>query len=62
MLEIVFTSGLVEILEFFPMTLSTILFLILGLALLIGGAEFLVRGASRLATAVGISPLVVGLT
>lgn len=44
------------------MTLSTILFLILGLALLIGGAEFLVRGASRLATAVGISPLVVGLT
>lgn len=62
MLEIVFTSGLVEILEFYPMTLSTILFLILGLALLIGGAEFLVRGASRLATAVGISPLVVGLT
>ena len=62
MLEIVFTSGRVEILEFFPMTLSTILFLILGLALLIGGAEFLVRGASRLATAVGISPLVVGLT
>jgi cation:H+ antiporter len=33
-----------------------------GLALLIVGAEVLVRGASRLATAVGISPLVVGLT
>lgn len=44
------------------MTLTTILFLILGLALLVGGAEFLVRGASRLATAIGISPLVVGLT
>jgi cation:H+ antiporter len=37
------------------------LFLI-GFVLLIGGAEFLVRGASRLAVAVGISPLVVGLT
>lgn len=34
----------------------------LGLILLIGGAEALVRGASRLATAVGITPLVVGLT
>ncbi len=34
----------------------------LGLALLIGGAELLVRGASRLATSFGISPLVVGLT
>jgi cation:H+ antiporter len=33
-----------------------------GLVLLIVGAEILVRGASRLATAVGISPLVVGLT
>jgi cation:H+ antiporter len=44
------------------MTVSTIVFLILGLALLIGGAEFLVRGASRLAISAGISPLVVGLT
>ncbi len=35
---------------------------VLGLVLLIGGAEALVRGASRLATAVGITPLVVGLT
>lgn len=33
-----------------------------GLVLLVGGAETLVRGASRLATALGIPPLVVGLT
>ncbi|HEX7708931.1 MAG TPA: calcium/sodium antiporter [Thermoanaerobaculia bacterium] len=33
-----------------------------GLVLLVVGAEVLVRGASRLAAAVGISPLVVGLT
>ena len=38
------------------------LLFVLGLALLIGGAEVLVRGASRLAAAVGITPLVVGLT
>jgi cation:H+ antiporter len=36
--------------------------LLLGMALLVGGAELLVRGASRLAYLVGISPLVVGLT
>ena len=36
--------------------------LAIGSALLIGGAEVLIRGASRLAVAVGISPLVVGLT
>jgi cation:H+ antiporter len=35
---------------------------VVGLVLLGGGAELLVRGASRLAAAVGISPLVVGLT
>jgi cation:H+ antiporter len=40
----------------------TILLFILGLALLIGGAEILVRGASRLAALFGISPLVIGLT
>ncbi len=34
----------------------------LGLILLVAGAELLVRGASRLAVAAGISPLVVGLT
>jgi cation:H+ antiporter len=33
-----------------------------GLVLLVAGAELLVRGASRLAAAFGISPLVVGLT
>jgi cation:H+ antiporter len=36
--------------------------LIAGLVLLIAGAEILVRGASRLASAAGISPLVIGLT
>jgi cation:H+ antiporter len=33
-----------------------------GLALLIAGGEALVRGAARLAAAVGISPLIIGLT
>jgi cation:H+ antiporter len=33
-----------------------------GVALLIAGAEAIVRGASRLAAALGISPLVIGLT
>jgi len=42
-------------------TITLVLF-ILGFILLVGGAEFLVRGASKLALAVGISPLVVGLT
>jgi cation:H+ antiporter len=39
-----------------------LLLTVVGLAALIAGAEFLVRGASRLATAAGVSPLVVGLT
>ena len=39
-----------------------ILMLLLGLAVLTVGAELLVRGASKLAAAVGISPLVIGLT
>lgn len=34
----------------------------LGLAILVGGAELLVRGASALASRLGVSPLVVGLT
>jgi cation:H+ antiporter len=42
--------------------LMAILLFVAGLALLATGAEVLVRGASRLATAAGISPLVVGLT
>lgn len=40
----------------------TALMLIAGLALLLVGAEVLIRGASRLALATGLSPLVVGLT
>jgi cation:H+ antiporter len=44
------------------MNATTILLFIAGLALLIIGAEVLVRGASRLASAVGIPPLVIGLT
>jgi cation:H+ antiporter len=44
------------------MDMHIIVFAVLGLALLVGGAELLVRGASRLAAAVGITPLVIGLT
>jgi cation:H+ antiporter len=40
----------------------TLVTFVAGLVLLCGGAEMLVRAASRLAQAVGISPLVVGLT
>jgi cation:H+ antiporter len=40
----------------------TFFLLIVGLIVLAAGAELLVRGASRLALAFGISPLVVGLT
>jgi cation:H+ antiporter len=42
-------------------TMTVVLF-VAGLGLLILGAEWLVRGASRLAGALGISPLVIGLT
>lgn len=44
------------------MILETVPLLLGGLVALVAGAEGLVRGASRLATRVGISPLVVGLT
>ncbi|MBD3163425.1 MAG: calcium/sodium antiporter [Candidatus Eisenbacteria bacterium] len=44
------------------MTVATILLCAGGLALLIVGAELLVRGASRLATRLGMSQLVIGLT
>lgn len=40
----------------------TILYFIAGLVFLVIGAELLVRGASRLAVALGISPLIIGLT
>ncbi|TWT55416.1 Inner membrane protein YrbG [Thalassoglobus neptunius] len=39
-----------------------ILMLVVGLIVLTGGAELLVRGASKLAVSFGVSPLVVGLT
>jgi len=42
-------------------TITVVLF-VAGLALLVLGAEWLVKGASRLAAANGISPLVIGLT
>ena len=42
--------------------LMVFLLFLAGLALLVLGAEALVRGASRLAAAVGVSPLVIGLT
>jgi len=40
----------------------TLLLFAIGLVALVGGAEVLVRGASRLATNLGVRPLVVGLT
>jgi len=44
------------------MTLSPYLHILLGLTLLFAGGDLLVRGASRLARALGVSPLMVGLT
>ncbi len=44
------------------MTFSTAAVLFGGIVLLVAGAEAFVRGASRLAAAIGISPLVIGLT
>ena len=41
---------------------NTILLFLVGLVILILGADLLVRGTSRLAAAFGISPLVIGLT
>ncbi|ABS64086.1 Na+/Ca+ antiporter, CaCA family [Parvibaculum lavamentivorans DS-1] len=40
----------------------TYLFLVVGLVLLLGGAEFLVKGAASLATRLGVSPFLIGLT
>jgi len=42
--------------------LINLLLLALGITLLLGGGEFMVRGAAALAKAVGISPLIIGLT
>jgi cation:H+ antiporter len=44
------------------MDTTTLILFLFGLVFLIVGAELLVRGASRLAAAVGVSPLVIGLT
>ena len=44
------------------MDATTAILFVAGLVLLVAGAEVMVRGASRLATALGVSPLVVGLT
>lgn len=44
------------------LTIESSLFVILGLALLIGGGELLVRSASKIAIDLGLSPLVIGLT
>lgn len=44
------------------MNIWTVVALIVGLVLLVGGADFLVNSASKLAATVGIPPLVVGLT
>lgn len=42
--------------------MTVLLYFVVGLVLLLLGAEFLVRGASRLALALGLTPIVVGLT
>ena len=44
------------------MTPTTFLLLVAGLVLLVMGAEFLVKGASRIAAVLRISPLIIGLT
>jgi cation:H+ antiporter len=44
------------------MTFMTVVLFIVGLGVLVLGAEWLVRGASRIAGWAGISPLVIGLT
>ena len=44
------------------MSAGTLTLGIAGLVLLVGGGELLVRGASKIAVAAGLSPLVVGLT
>lgn len=45
-----------------PMNILTVVYLAVGLVLLVGGAELLVKGASKLAATMGISPLIIGLT
>lgn len=42
--------------------MSSVLLLIAGLAGLLTGAELLVRGGSNLASRLGVTPIVIGLT
>lgn len=42
--------------------MGAVLLFVLGIALLVTGAELVVRGASHMATTFGISPMVIGLT
>ena len=44
------------------MNILTVVYLVIGLVLLVGGAEVLIKGASKLAATVGVSPLIIGLT
>lgn len=44
------------------MNIWTVVSLVVGLVLLVGGAEILIKGASKLAATMGVSPLVIGLT
>ncbi len=44
------------------MGMSTVLMFAIGVVTLVGGAEAMVRGAARLATRTGLSPIVIGLT
>lgn len=44
------------------MSFLTVALLVVGLILMVGGAEIFVRGASQLAAMAGVSPLVIGLT
>lgn len=44
------------------MDITVVIRFVLGIFLLIVGAEWLVRGASRLASALGMTPLVIGIT
>jgi len=46
----------------FSVQLLPLLLAVIGLACLIGGADFLVRGGARLARAFNVSPVVIGLT
>ena len=45
-----------------PDLVLDVLLLTLGVGVLYYGAEWLVRGAARLAASLGVSPIVVGLT